>query len=327
MKKVLIFSNGEQIGDGILKLQIVNQLKNRFPDFEIHWMTDKIYTEYNARLKKYTSDYIDKVWEKANLNPFFWKKISPMYDLESENFDIIIDTQKTVIRTMALRRIKNKKFISSSANWFFSDIRPNNISKKRKFYIQSIIEMLDLVSTFKDSKKSHITIPKEIVNELKKIFSANKKYLGISPGSNTPKRIWSFENYMNVAKYFEDKGFNIVYFLGPQETHMKKEIIKQIKNPIFPEETLKNYLGLEVVMGTTKFLDIAIANDSGTGQMLSTNLCPQLKICGPTSAVKFLNDQFENIHFISSVDFGGSNVNLISPNDVINKVNKILQSS
>ena len=82
MKKVLIFSNGEQIGDGILKLQIVNQLKNRFPDFEIHWMTDKIYTEYNARLKKYTSDYIDKVWEKANLNPFFWKKISPMYDLE-----------------------------------------------------------------------------------------------------------------------------------------------------------------------------------------------------------------------------------------------------
>ena len=46
MKKVLIFSNGEQIGDGILKLQIVNQLKNRFPDFEIHWMTDKIYTEY-----------------------------------------------------------------------------------------------------------------------------------------------------------------------------------------------------------------------------------------------------------------------------------------
>ena len=93
------------------------------------------------------------------------------------------------------------------------------------------------------------------------------------------------------------------------------------------EETLKNYLGLEVVMGTTKFLDIAIANDSGTGQMLSTNLCPLLKICGPTSAVKFLNDQFDNIHFISSVDFGGSNVNLISPNDVINKVNEILQSS
>ena len=54
-----------------------------------------------------------------------------MYDLESENFDIIIDTQKTVPRTLALSRTKHKKFISSSAHWFCSDIRPNNISKKR----------------------------------------------------------------------------------------------------------------------------------------------------------------------------------------------------
>ena len=55
MKKILIFSNGEQIGDGILKLQIVHQLRERFPTSEIHWMTDTIYTEYNSRLKKLTS--------------------------------------------------------------------------------------------------------------------------------------------------------------------------------------------------------------------------------------------------------------------------------
>ena len=56
MKKVVIFSNGEQIGDGILKLPIVYQLKDRFPNHEIHWMTDTIYTEYNQRLKKFTSN-------------------------------------------------------------------------------------------------------------------------------------------------------------------------------------------------------------------------------------------------------------------------------
>ena len=39
-------------------------------------MTDKIYTEYNARLKKYTSDYIDKFGKKQILtfSPFFGKK-------------------------------------------------------------------------------------------------------------------------------------------------------------------------------------------------------------------------------------------------------------
>ena len=75
MKKILIFSNGEQIGDGILKLQIVHQLRERFPTSEIHWMTDTIYTEYNSRLKKFTEQYIDKIWEQVNLSPFFWKKI------------------------------------------------------------------------------------------------------------------------------------------------------------------------------------------------------------------------------------------------------------
>ena len=130
-----------------------------------------------------------------------------------------------------------------------------------------------------------------------------------------------------MAKYFEAKGFEIVFFLGPQETHLKEDIINQIKKPMFPEEELSNFPGLEVVMGATKYLSMAITNDSGTGQMLSTNLCPLLKICGPTSAVKFLNDQFENIHFSSSVKFGGSNINLISADDVIKESNKILQSS
>ena len=74
MKKVLIFSNGEQIGDGILKLPIVYQLKDRFPNHEIHWMTDTIYTEYNQRLKKFTQTISTKYGKKAKLNPFFWKK-------------------------------------------------------------------------------------------------------------------------------------------------------------------------------------------------------------------------------------------------------------
>ena len=327
MKKILIFSNGEHIGDGILKLQIVHQLKERFPKAEIHWMTDTIYTEYDSRLKKFTRPYIDKVWEKANLSPFFWKKISSKYDLSNINFDIIIDTQKAVLRTIALRRIKCSKFISSSANWLFSSLKPQTKKSKRQFYINNIVEMLDLVSNYKKKQVSSITVPKQILIELQKVFSSDKKYFGISLGSNTPKRIWDYKKFIDVAKYFEARGFEIVFFLGPQEIHLKNDIINQIKQPIFPEEQLFNFPGLEVVMGATKYLSLAITNDSGTGQMLSTNLCPLLKICGPTSAVKFLNDQFENIHFISSVDFGGSNINLISSKDVINKANKILQSS
>ena len=44
MKKVLIFSNGEQVGDGFLKLVLIYQLRDRFPNYQVYWATDKIKT-------------------------------------------------------------------------------------------------------------------------------------------------------------------------------------------------------------------------------------------------------------------------------------------
>ena len=112
MKKILIFSNGEKIGDGIIKLPLLHEIKKRLPSYQIFWMTNKGATIYSSQLKNIASNYIDEIIEKAELNPFFWQKISNKYDLENSNFDIIFDTQKTFLRTFSLRRIKCNLFIS-----------------------------------------------------------------------------------------------------------------------------------------------------------------------------------------------------------------------
>ena len=324
MKKILIFTNGEPIGEGILKLPLVSQLKERFPNYEIHWMTDRIECVYNTRLKKYTDNFIDAIWERSQLNPWFWKKISKVYDLDNEFFDIIIDTQKAVPRTIALKRIKSKIFISSAANWFFSDYKPKKIDKTRKFYVRNILEMLDLVSEYKGPLTYKIQIPKEIDDQLDHLFETEKKYLGIAPGSNTPKRIWDIKKYIEVAQYFEDKEVHPVFFLGPTEKDLRSIIVDNLKNPIFPEERVQNFSSLEIVLASTKFLSCAIANDSGISQILSTNLCPLIKICGPTIGKKFINDSYLNIHYVSSKQFGGDHINLIPTAAVIQKIEEIL---
>ncbi len=324
MKKILIFTNGEPIGEGILKLPLVSQLKERFPNYQIHWMTDRIECVYNTRLKKYTDNFIDVIWERSQLNPWFWQKISKVYDLNNEFFDIIIDTQKAVPRTIALKRIKSKIFISSAANWFFSDYKPKQIDKTRKFYVRNILEMLDLVSEYKGSLSHKIHVPKEIDDQLNHLFETKKKYLGIAPGSNTPKRIWDIKKYIEVAKYFEDKEVHPVFFLGPTEKDLRSIIVDNLKHPIFPEERIRNFSSLEIVVASTKFLSCAIANDSGISQILSTNLCPLIKICGPTMGKKFINDSYLNIDYISSQHFGGENVNLIPTKAVIKKIETVL---
>ena len=77
MKSILIFSNGEKIGDGIIKLPLLNEIKKRLVDFKIFWMTNENATVYNCVLKKISSNYIDEIYEKA-INLF--KKSSKKFD-------------------------------------------------------------------------------------------------------------------------------------------------------------------------------------------------------------------------------------------------------
>ena len=118
MNKILFFSNGEKIGDGLIKLPLLYEIKKRLPDYKLIWLTDKGKTAYNHRLKNIASNFIDEIYEESNLNIFFWQKISNKYNLESMYFDYIVDTQKSVFRTIALKRIRSKYFFSFSFKRF-----------------------------------------------------------------------------------------------------------------------------------------------------------------------------------------------------------------
>ena len=47
MKRILVFSNREQIGDGIIKLPFIYEIKERFPDYHLIWATHSGNTVYN----------------------------------------------------------------------------------------------------------------------------------------------------------------------------------------------------------------------------------------------------------------------------------------
>ena len=51
---------------------------------------------------------------------------------ESEHYDIIIDTQKTFLKTLSLKRIKSKIFISATASWLLSDLKLDKIDNLDK---------------------------------------------------------------------------------------------------------------------------------------------------------------------------------------------------
>ena len=62
----------------------------------------------------------------------------------------------------------------------------------------------------------HINIPNNLISK-KKITTELNKNIGIAPGAGSELRQWDFDKYLEVGKYLRQKGFNIYFFLGPEE--------------------------------------------------------------------------------------------------------------
>lgn len=324
-KSILIFSNGEKIGDGLIKLPLLNEIKKRLPEHKIIWMTNKGRTVYNHELKNIAFKYIDKVIEKADLNIFFWQEISNNYNLNDLKVDFIFDTQKVFFRTLALRRIKSNTFISATASGFFSNkkIKAKDRNSKRQYYLDDLFDLLDLIKKDIVEPDFKISIPNILKENLSKIFNKNHSYIGIAPGAGEKDKIWPIENFIKVGEFFEKKSFILVFFLGPSEENIKKKLKNIFPNSIMPEDIIKNFSGPEIVMGSTNFLKCALSNDSGVSHMLSTNLCPLIKLFGPKDSKKF-TPKNNLIHTISASEFGSKKIDKIKTDYVINLINNLL---
>ena len=287
MKSILVFTNGETIGDGLLKLPLLSELKKRLPDTKIFWMTDTGTTVYNNRLRNYTSQYIEKIFEKAEISPFIWKKISKKYDFESMKFNYILDTQKAVLRTIALKRIKSDIFISASASGLFSSKKIQRQNQKRNYYLDDLISLIDLIQPGKYEHDFKFPLPKKLLRLLDNLFEKNEKYIGYAPGAGEKRKAWNLENVIEVVQYFENKNYKSVFFLGPEDDWLKSRIKKSFPKALYPEEVIEKFSGPEIVMASTKYLSCALANASGVGAMLSTKYCPLVTLFGHHDARKF----------------------------------------
>ena len=322
-KKILVFSNGEKIGDAIIKLPLLYEIKKRLPDYYLIWVTNLGSTAFNCELKNIASQYIDEIIERVDLKPFFWQNISDKYDFTYANYDYIFDTQKAVYRTLALKRIKCNNFISATANGFFSTIKINKKNKFRNYYLNDLFDLLNLIKSDVIDRNFKINVPILLEENLNTLFEKDKKYIGIAPGAGEKNKIWPLEKFIQIGKFYQNKNYGIVLYLGPQEINLRDILLKELPGAIIPEEKIKNFSNIEIVMASTKFLSCALANDSGISHMLSTKYCPLIKLFGPKNSSKFTPHD-DLLITISSSEFKSKNVSLISLKRVLGEMDRIL---
>ena len=304
--KILIYSFNDKIGDGLQKITFLQTLKKIFPESQITYTTTNTTTLKN-QLSPLVNPYIDEFIEYNQINSSILNLFNKNKVFKELYFDLIIDLQKVVIRTLKLKQIKHKFFFSAAANFLFSDYKnKNNLEFKNLYIEQFYFNILELISNQKFDKIPNIYIPAYDITNIP-INSDIKRNIGIAPGAGDNDRRWPFSNYLEIANMLRNKGYKIYFFIGPDEKNLLEECLNN--NFDCPEWLNGEQISKDIrfTMNLAKKMSCLLTNDGGTSWMFQFAGVKTLKIFGLTDAKKFSRPGFSQS--ISIQDYGYKSIN------------------
>jgi len=280
---ILIYSCEEVIGDGILKLTFAQELRRRFPDAHITWMAGTGKTVYASVLRAPAERFLSEIIEEAGIGNKTHQLLTKWDPMPGRYFDLIIDTQRLVARTVILKRIHHGVFVSGTANFFFSDRKPSGATQRDPTFVGSLVDLLNLIS----DEPSGASVPVFDITDkhhavATSLLPSGPTYVGIAPGAGDQRKLWPTERYFELARAQVENGRVPVFLLGPDEAALVEEVRAQVPGALLPEwnrtDSHQEIKGPLLVMALAARLSAAIANNSGTGHMLAVGGAPLVSI-------------------------------------------------
>ncbi len=281
-KKILIYVGLDLLGDALIKLPFLRCLKKIFPNSHITWLAGKGSSVFKTSLKPIASGLIDEVIENVEIG----SKISEIFfPKKLPNFDIVFDTQKRLLTTLILLKIKTKFFISASSNFLFSDLFP---SKNKEKNLSK--QLLNLALLFSNEDLN-------IFSESK--FKKKSKKIAICPGASVDWKRWSLENFIKVGNFLIKRKLTPVFILGPSEKKFYPKLKKNFNHKI---HIAKSSNPMDTIKIAGKCC-LGITNDTGCGHLLAASEIPTISLFGPTNYQKFAPLGNKKNVCISSVEY------------------------
>jgi ADP-heptose:LPS heptosyltransferase len=227
-------------------------------------------------------------------------------------FDLILDTQRDIKTTIALKRIPHHFFVSRTAKFFFSDFKPKKGQTPRPHLSEQMIFLLELflgkAIKLPSLKRNYF---QSFQKELQKVFAQNKSYIGFAPGAGNQKKCWPLDSFIAVAKHVEEEGKNSVFILGPQEKDWYVALKNTLPNALFPLQEYPHFLSNPFyTCAIGFFLEAAVVNDAGVAHLLSLSNVKLISLFGPTKAEKVC-PLASNLALLKASDFGGNAMSAI----------------
>ncbi len=269
------------IGDALIKLPFLRALRAAYPDAAITWVTSQGATAYNGPLRPLTRHLIDHVAEQPA-----W--LLPGAEDAAPRFDLWIDTRNRWRTTLAARRVPHGLFLAPAARFLLSDRRPGLLAPRPAHLVDRLLQLVRLAAGHVPPVLAGLPVPDRALAAARSTLPPGSRYVGLAPGAGNPIKIWPRAGFEHVAAAIAASGRTPVFLLGPQEREWLDPLRAAVPQSLFPlqSDVWGGPPALEHTLAVATLLDLAVANDSGTGHMLAAVDCPLISLFGPTSAAK-----------------------------------------
>lgn len=328
-KSVLIFSHGELIGDGMMKLPFINALNTAFPGAEITWLSGRHPTIFASALAPLINGKIHHVINHTQLGDSLgdvmfkrWKEFLPQ-----NGYDIVINTDQHILPTLMMKTIPHKLFISASLKWMLSDQTPPRINNQKRYekpvlLLNRLMDLLNAAAQKKIEPIFNVDIPSNILTLAKELLPKGKNIL-LAPGAGGRFKCWPLQNFIDLGNRLAADGFNVGYILGPAETEWQPQLADGVKTAFFPlQETTEK--SVFVTIALARLADLSIANDGGVGHILASADRPIISMWGPTDPYKSTPNG-KGVHVMYAREYGEAKMETLTVDLIHSQAKKMLE--
>ncbi|KZD08190.1 glycosyltransferase family 9 protein [Oceanibaculum pacificum] len=323
---VAIYSGGEIIGDGVYKLPFLRALRSSFPRARLTWICPST-TVYKDRIAPLATDLLDEILAEAPLGRSPLELLRPVR--LRQRYDVVIDTQQIVWRSLCARRLRHGLFVSGAAQFRLSERKPPAGYERPDHILQRFNDLIALVTGVSPGLDRSLRLPESLMAKAAAQLPDGAAYVGFAPGAGQAVKRWPLERFVDLAQRQAARGRVPVFILGPAEMAELPAIREAVPTALFPEQDIALWgAGFDPMrtMAIGRRMAGAVTNDSGVSHMLAAADTPLTVLYGPTSAEKF-GPVTRRAHFIQAERFGASEMAAIPTDAVDTALEALLTAS
>jgi len=261
----------KSIGDIVFTLPAVHVVRENFPNARITFLVSKEYTPLMEGFREVNQVIsLDRaLFRRGNPKATVLETVSLLRRLRREKFSLALDFQgygETALLTWwtgARRRWSS--VYQPARGWAYTQ------SVRRDPHLHPVdwhLSLLQQCGLRTEPFRNEFILPAAALDEARRLFVAQgldpaRTVLFIQPFTSAPKKDWPLENYLALARHWQERGVQVLFSGGPAE-HAALEPVRQAGFPVFSGASLLVAGGLIqlstlIVGGDTGLLHLAVA--------------------------------------------------------------------